>query len=314
MDYGRNEISDFLKKAYELVDDPSTDSIISWSPNGLSFVVLKPLECSRDLLTRRLQITNFSPFQSYGFRKIDISPGQELEFACDDFVRGKPELLDKIAQRYLARLKAYHDSKYGELDKRLKSATTREEYELAIKEHREKWERESRDRKARTRVTPTIPYQDFAFGRNDIFDFLKKAYALVDDPSTDSIVSWAPNGLSFVVWQPLEFTKDLLPRHLQITHFAKFHTYGFSKLVISSGQQLEFMCNDFVRGKPELLDKIAQRYVARMKDTELWKIDERLENATSKEEYDLAMKDKEEMFARKSKERKAIMATRRKST
>lgn len=65
MDYGRNNISIFLKKAYELVDDPSTDSIISWSPNGLSFVVLKPLECSRDLLTSRLQITNFSPFQSY---------------------------------------------------------------------------------------------------------------------------------------------------------------------------------------------------------------------------------------------------------
>ncbi|KAG7542506.1 Heat shock factor (HSF)-type DNA-binding [Arabidopsis thaliana x Arabidopsis arenosa] len=144
-----------------------------------------------------------------------------------------------------------------------------------------------------------------------IFDFLK---ALVDDPSTDSIVSWASNGWSFVVWQPLEFTKDLLPRHLQITHFAKFHTYGFRKLVISSGQQLKFICNDFVRGKPELLDKIAQRYMTKMKDTELWKLDERLENDTSKEEYDLAMKDKEEMFVRKSKEGNVRMATGRKST
>lgn len=74
------------------------------------------------------------------------------------------------------------------------------------------------------------------------------------------------------------------------------------------------MCNDFVRDKPELLDKIAQRYVARMKDTELWKIGERLENATSKEEYDLVMKEKEEIFDRKSKERKERMARRRNST
>lgn len=152
-----------------------------------------------------------------------------MEFACDDFVRGKPELLDKIVERFVANIKAYHDMKYGELDKRLKNATTKEEYDLAIKEHREKCERESRERKARrppsTRVTPTIPYLDMAFGRNDIIDFLKKVYQLVDDPSTDSVISWAPNGLSFVVWQPLECTRDLLPRHLQISHFAKFHAY-----------------------------------------------------------------------------------------
>lgn len=40
--------------------------------------------------------------------------GQQLEFACDDFVRGQPELLDKIGERYaqtplLDRLKIYNN-------------------------------------------------------------------------------------------------------------------------------------------------------------------------------------------------------------
>lgn len=56
---------DFVKKAYEMVDDPSTDSIVSWGPDGSSFIVWRPLECKRDLLTKHLQIYSFAQFIAY---------------------------------------------------------------------------------------------------------------------------------------------------------------------------------------------------------------------------------------------------------
>ncbi|KAL0754207.1 hypothetical protein Bca101_091875 [Brassica carinata] len=102
-----NRIYDFLGKAYEMVDDPSTDKIISWGPNGTSFI---------------------------GFRKISVSGGQQLEFVCDDFVKGHPELLEKISDRYVAKLRAFHEKRYKPFEDRLKNAKTKEEWDLAVKE------------------------------------------------------------------------------------------------------------------------------------------------------------------------------------
>ncbi|RWW51482.1 hypothetical protein BHE74_00042163 [Ensete ventricosum] len=42
--------------------------------------------------------------------------------------------------------------------------------------------------------------------------FLSKTYDMVDDPATDAIVSWGPENNSFVVWNPPEFARDLLPK------------------------------------------------------------------------------------------------------
>lgn len=81
-------------------------------------------------------------------------------------------------------------------------------------------------------------------------------------------------------------------------------------MVLLSGQQLEFSCKDFVRGKPELLEKIADRYLAKMEDTPFWVVTQRVKNATTREEYDLAFKERREIIDRKSKKRKAIMAKR----
>lgn len=70
-----------------------------------------------------------------------------MEFACDDFVKGKPELLDKIGERYAAQVQAYHDKRYKPLEDRLKNCKTREEVELALKEQKEIFEKESKERK-----------------------------------------------------------------------------------------------------------------------------------------------------------------------
>ncbi|KAL0409276.1 UNVERIFIED_CONTAM: Heat shock factor protein HSF8 [Sesamum radiatum] len=52
--------------------------------------------------------------------------------------------------------------------------------------------------------------------------FLVKTYDMVDDPSTDKIVSWSPTNNSFVVWDSAEFARDLLPKYFKHNNFSSF--------------------------------------------------------------------------------------------
>ncbi|CAA7058271.1 unnamed protein product [Microthlaspi erraticum] len=96
-----SSVAPFLRKCYEIVDDSSTDSIISWSPNGdNSFVISDPSVFSVQLLPKYFKHSNLSSFirqlNIYGFRKVDA---ERYEFANDGFVRGQKDLLKNIIRR-----------------------------------------------------------------------------------------------------------------------------------------------------------------------------------------------------------------------
>ncbi|KAF2307577.1 hypothetical protein GH714_029876 [Hevea brasiliensis] len=67
-----------------------------------------------------------------------------------------------------------------------------------------------------------VPQPLASLQENPIPPFLSKTYDLVNDQTLDPIISWGNTGESFVVWDPVEFARVILPRNFKHNNFSSF--------------------------------------------------------------------------------------------
>lgn len=91
--------------------------------------------------------------------------------------------------------------------------------------------------------------------------FLLTTVRMLEEIPPSDGVCWAADGRSFVIESPEKFLKTL-PRYFKTKNYSSFvrqlNMYGFHKVKNARGYQ-EFRHEFFVRGQPELLDRIRRK-------------------------------------------------------
>ncbi|KAJ2228660.1 kinase-regulated stress-responsive transcription factor skn7, partial [Coemansia sp. RSA 475] len=72
-------------------------------------------------------------------------------------------------------------------------------------------------------------------------DFVKKLFRMLEDEAHREVVCWGYDGESFVVKDPNEFSKYVLPQHFKHNNFASFvrqlNKYDFHKVKVTEDKR-----------------------------------------------------------------------------
>ncbi|WVY97577.1 hypothetical protein V8G54_029728 [Vigna mungo] len=127
----------FLLKTYMLVEDPTTNDVVSWNDDGTTFVVLQPAEFARNLLPTLFNHCNFSSFvrqlNTYGFRKVRRS---RWEFCNERFRKGEKELLWEIRRKKSCLRKKQHGAQESDEDQRSLTSSFSSNYAVLMDENK----------------------------------------------------------------------------------------------------------------------------------------------------------------------------------
>ncbi|XP_075216525.1 heat shock factor isoform X2 [Lycorma delicatula] len=108
-EFGAN-VPAFLAKLWKMVEDPSTNDLILWSPSGTSFLIRDQARFCKELLPMYYKHNNMASFirqlNMYGFHKIvSVEAGSakleqdENEFHHPCFIRDHPYMLEHIKRK-----------------------------------------------------------------------------------------------------------------------------------------------------------------------------------------------------------------------
>lgn len=108
---GRNKAkpTSFLRKTYEMLEDPALHDIVRWSEDGLSFLVVSVNDFCTQVLSAYFKHNNFASYvrqlNMYGFHKLKVE-GVRHAFQHPLFKQAAPQLLGKIRRKTLKTVEA----------------------------------------------------------------------------------------------------------------------------------------------------------------------------------------------------------------
>ncbi|KIW27939.1 hypothetical protein, variant [Cladophialophora immunda] len=107
-----NNSSDFVRKLYKMLEDPSYSSVVRWGDDGDSFVVLENEKFTKSILPKHFKHSNFASFvrqlNKYDFHKVrqnnedggaSMYGANAWEFKHPDFRQHNKESLDNIRRK-----------------------------------------------------------------------------------------------------------------------------------------------------------------------------------------------------------------------
>ena len=93
----------FLVKLFEIVNNPLTEDIVTWTEEGDGFVIRLPKQFSDKILPQYFKHDNFSSFirqlNMFDFHKSKVKGSNEQIFKHPYFLQGKKNLLPQIKRK-----------------------------------------------------------------------------------------------------------------------------------------------------------------------------------------------------------------------